>query len=285
MNSIRSREDLEKLNELISLESQVKAVRVQNTMRKQNFHEDMKKVFEPVTKPIKDFSEVMTKTLMLTSKENNKTLENLNDRRFEIMNNRGIMASYFLTTFSKNTNPENASQFELVKDSNAHRANDLLKDNTKPVILYDNLLTFRVTVKKIELKDLSNVITNIIYNVDLASFSDKKLMYDFAKERFFDEKAQGNKNSRDTSLIGLLRSPNIMVFASSVSKKLFSKTRILSSHPNEFCDRRMLLKQEKQAVKISTKIDEKIIALADKLLQYKRICKKLQRFSPKYCLK
>ena len=43
-------EDLEKLIELVSLENQVEAVRFQDKLGKQIFHEDMRKVFEPVTK-------------------------------------------------------------------------------------------------------------------------------------------------------------------------------------------------------------------------------------------
>ena len=41
--SINNREDLEELEELTSLERQVKAVRLQDKLGKQNFHEDMKK--------------------------------------------------------------------------------------------------------------------------------------------------------------------------------------------------------------------------------------------------
>ena len=50
--SINDREDLESLEELVSLESQLKAVRLQDKFGKQNFHKDMKKVFEPVTKSL-----------------------------------------------------------------------------------------------------------------------------------------------------------------------------------------------------------------------------------------
>ena len=46
-------------------------------MGKQNFHEDMKKVFEPVTDIVKDVSNYTTKTMTETSKENNIALENL----------------------------------------------------------------------------------------------------------------------------------------------------------------------------------------------------------------
>ena len=65
-------------------------------------------------------------------------------------------------------------------------------------------------------------------------------MYDFAKEMNFDMKAQGNKSTRDRTLIKLLKSPAII--ASGVSKTIF-----LSSNPDELCNRLKLLLQEKQA--------------------------------------
>ena len=43
--AIKNVDDLENLNELVSLESHVKAVRLQEKLGKQNFHEDMKKIF------------------------------------------------------------------------------------------------------------------------------------------------------------------------------------------------------------------------------------------------
>ena len=92
--SIKDREDLEKLNELVSLKNQVKVVRLQGKLGKQNFHEDMKKVFEPVTKSIKDVSEEVTKTMTENSIKNNQALENLNNKLQEIMNDKGILASY-----------------------------------------------------------------------------------------------------------------------------------------------------------------------------------------------
>ena len=54
--SIKDREDLEKLEELASLQNQVKVVRLQDKLGKQNFQEDMEKVFEPVTNTIEDSS-------------------------------------------------------------------------------------------------------------------------------------------------------------------------------------------------------------------------------------
>ena len=268
MFPIRNVEDLKNLNEAVSLENQVKVVRLQNKLGKQNFHEDMKNVFEPVTKSIKDVSEEVTKTMTENSIKNNQALENLNNKLLEIMNDRGILASYLMSPLSKITNPENTSQFKLVKDNNSNRVNDLLIKNTIPITLYNNLLTFRDTGKEFELKgDLLKMITNNNYNVDHASLADKKLMYDFAKEMHFDLKAVGKKSTRDRTLIKLLKSPAIM--ASGASNTIF-----LSSDPNELCDRLKLLLQEEHAGNNSDLINDEIVAIVDKLLEYKCISKK-----------
>ena len=92
------------------------------------------------------------------------------------MNEGGIISSYLLSPLSKVTNPEKTSQFKLVKDHNSNRVNDLLIHNTIPVILYNNLLTFRDTGKAFELKgDLLKMINNKNHKVDLVSLSDNKL--------------------------------------------------------------------------------------------------------------
>ena len=129
------------------------------------------------------------------------------------------------------------------------------------------MLTLRDVGKEFELKgDLLKVITNKNYNVDLASLQDKKLMYDFAKEMNFYMKAQGNKSTRDRTLIKLLKSPAIM--ASGIS------TVFISSDPDEHCNRLKLLLQEKHAGNNSEIINEEIVAIVHKLLEYKCISKK-----------
>ena len=267
---IKDREDLEKLNELASLQNEVKAVRLQDKLGKQNFHEDMKKVFEPVTKSLETTSQDITKTITETSIKNNQAIENLNNKLLEIMNDRGILATYLMSPLSKITNPENTSQFKLVKDSSSNRVNDLKIHNTIPITLYGNMLTFRDTNKQFELKGvLLEMITNSKYNVDLASLADKKLMYDFAKEIHFDTKAQGNESTRDRTLIKLLKSSGLMVSASGVSKTIF-----LSSDPDELCDRLKLLLQEKQAGNNSDIINDEVVAIIDVLWKYKCITKK-----------
>ena len=81
--AIKNVDDLESLEELASLQNPVKAARLQDDLGKQNFHDNMKKVFETVTKSIKDVSEDVTKTITETSKDNNLALENLNDKLLE----------------------------------------------------------------------------------------------------------------------------------------------------------------------------------------------------------
>ena len=66
----------------------------------------------------------------------------------------------------------------------------------------------------------------------------------------------------------LLKSPGLMVSASGIS------TIFLSENPNELCDRLKLLLQEKHAGNNSNIINEEIIVIIDKLLEYKCIPKK-----------
>ena len=264
---IKNREDLKNLNELVSLQDQVKVVKLQDKLGEQNFHEDIKKVFEPVTKSLENTSENLTKAITETSIKNNQAIENINDNLLEIMNDRGILATYLISPLSRITNPENSSQFKLVKDPSSNRVNDLKIHNSIPITLYGNMLTFRDTNKQFELKgDLLEMITNSKFNVDLASLSDKKLMYDFAKEMHFDQNAVGNKSIRDRKLIKLLKSPGLMVSASGISKTIF-----LSSDPDELCERLKLLLQEKHAGNNSDIINEEIVVIIDKLLEYKCI--------------
>ena len=88
----------------------------------------------------------------------------------------------------------------------------------------------------------------------------------------FDSKAQGNKSTRDRTLKKLLKSPGLMVSAAGVSKTIF-----LSSDPDELCNRLKVLLQEKQAGNNSDIIINEIVAIVDKLLEYKCISKKQQK--------
>ena len=70
--SIKNREDLEKLEEMAAKKHQVEEVRLQEKLGAENFHQNTKKLFEPVTNTIKVSSEILTKTTTETSIKNNK---------------------------------------------------------------------------------------------------------------------------------------------------------------------------------------------------------------------
>ena len=67
------RDEMEKLNDLASLQNHVKTLRLHEILGNQNFHADTKKI-EPVTKTIKTAPEEVTKTTMVSSEENNKAI-------------------------------------------------------------------------------------------------------------------------------------------------------------------------------------------------------------------
>ena len=96
--SLQGQADLEKLNGLVSLQGQAKAVRLQDKLGKQNFHEDMKKIFEPVTKSLESTPQAVTKTITESSINNNKAIENLNEKILELMNDKGMIAPYLASS-------------------------------------------------------------------------------------------------------------------------------------------------------------------------------------------
>ena len=134
------------------------------------------------------------------------------------------------------------------------------------------MLTFRDTSKEFELKgNLLKMITNKNYRVDLASLSDKKLMYNFAKEMNFDVKAQGKKSKWDRTLKKLLKSPGLIISASGISNTIF-----FWPDPYEVCNRLTLLLQEEQARNNFDTITEEIVAIFDKIIRIQMYIKKKQ---------
>ena len=266
--SIKDREDLKNLEELVSLENQVKVVKLQDKLGKQNFHEDMKKVFEPVTKSLESTSQDITKTITENSINNNKAIENLNEKILELMNDNGMIARCLASSLVNLFKPENKSQFRLKNDVNSTKMNDFLMNKGIPVTLVSNLLIFRDSNKSFKLEgDLLVTITNYDFNVDHSNQQDRKLIFEFSKEMNFNIKEKGNKSDRHKSIKRLLESPAIM--ASGVSKTIF-----LSSDANELCDRFELLLQEKHAGDNSDIINDEIVAIVGKLLEYKCFSKK-----------
>ena len=265
---IRNVTDLQNLNEAVSLQNQVKVAKLQDKLIEQNFHEDMTKVFEPLTNTLKKTSENITKTITENSINNNKAIENLKEKILELMNDKGLIAPYLTTSLVEVFKKDNKSPFRLRKDPNSTKLNDFLIHGTIPVTIFSNMIVFRVSNKTFRLEgDLLKVITNYKFNVDHSSPQDKTLIYEFAKEMNYDTKSTGRPSVRHNSMVRLLDQPAIMASG-------FSKTIILSSDPNELCDRLKLLLQERHGGNISNLFDEEIVAIVDKLLEYKCISKR-----------
>ena len=221
-----------------------------------------------MTDEIKDTSENITKTLTEISINNNKAIENLNEKVLELMNDKRLIAPYLASPLIEVFKFDNKSQFRLRKDPDSTKVNDFLIHGKIPVTIFSNMITFRDSNKTFKLEgDLLKVITNHKFNVDHSNQQDRKIIYEFAKEMNYDIKSTGRPSVRHNSMIRLLDQPAIM--ASGISK-----TIILPSDPNELCDRLKLLLQEKHGGNNSNLIDEEIVVIIDKLLEYKCISKK-----------
>ena len=152
MFPIRNVEDLQNLNEAVSLQNQVKVIRLQDKLGKQNFHEDLKEVFEPITKSLENTSENITKTITESSINNNKAISDLNEKTLELMNDKGMIAPYLASSLVNLFKPENKSQFRLGKDPNSTKMIDFLIHGIIPVTLFSNMITFRYNNKSFRLE-------------------------------------------------------------------------------------------------------------------------------------
>ena len=261
---IRIIEDLQNLNKAVSLQNEVKVVRLQNKLGEQNFHEDMTKVFEPLTDTLKKTSENITKSITESSINNNKAIENLNEKVLESMNDKGLIDSSLIEVIKS----DNKGQFRLTKDPNSTKPNDFLINEKMPVTIFSDMLTFRDTKKVFKIEgDLYKVITDYKFNIDHSNKQNRQIIYEFGKEMKYKLKNKGRPSTRHNSMIRLLKQ-------SPVEASGFSKTIFLSSDPNELCDRLKLLLQEKHAGNNSDIINDEIVAIVDKLLEYKCISKR-----------
>ena len=147
MFPIRNVEDLQNLNKAISLQNQVKVVRLQDKLGKLNFHDDMEEVFEPLTKTLKDTSENISKAITDTSIKNNKAIENLNEKVLELLNEKGLIAPYLVYSLAEAFRPGNNSQFRLRQDPNPTKINDFKINRGVPVSIFGNMITFEILTK------------------------------------------------------------------------------------------------------------------------------------------
>ena len=70
-----------------------------------------KQLFEPMTDANKNKFQKITKTITETSSSNNKGMEKLNEKVLEVIQDRGMIASFVASSLINLFKPENKSQF------------------------------------------------------------------------------------------------------------------------------------------------------------------------------
>ena len=201
MFPIRNVEDLQKLNEAVSLQNQVHEVRLHDNLGDQNCHEDSKKIFTPMSDAIKDTSENLTKAITDNSINKNKAVENFNERSLELMDDEGLIARNLALSLVNLSKPENKSQFRLKKDLNSTKMRDFLINDGIPLTLFSNMITFRDSNKTFKLDgDLLETLTNYDFIVSHSKPTDQKLIYEFGKKMNFNIRQKGRKSDRDKSI-------------------------------------------------------------------------------------
>ena len=175
--SNRKREDLSKLNKLVSLQNQVIEVGLQDKIGKQNYHENIGNLYEPLTVTIKITSENITKTITETSIYNNNAIEIIKEKVSELMNDKGMTAPYLASCLVNFIELENKIQFKLIKDQNSIRMIDFLINGGMPVTLYRTMLTFSDSNKFFKLGgDLLETMTIYDFNVSHANPQDQNFL-------------------------------------------------------------------------------------------------------------
>ena len=131
----------------------------------------------------------------------------------------GMIAPYLASSSVNLFKPENKNQFKLIKSHNSIRMNAFLIQESIPITLYSNMLTFRGSKKSFKLDgDLLKMITNYKFNVGHSNLQDRKIFREIAEEVNFDIENIGQKVDRDRSIVELPNTPAIK--ASGISTKL-----------------------------------------------------------------
>ena len=141
-----------------------------------------------------DTSDNLTKTIMENSINNNKAIENFNEKILELMNDKGLIVPFSAFSLVNIFKPENKSQFGLKKELKSTKVNDLLIYDCIPVSLFSNMITFRNSIKSFKLDgDLLETMTNYDFNVSHSNPKNHKLIYEFGKEMKIKTKTQKTK--------------------------------------------------------------------------------------------
>ena len=332
MNSIHTRDDLQKLKKLQETKSLVRKERLKEKLGKQDFHYDLEEVFEPVTtkqvesnekqlqaienqtRAIEHNNNTLREALQNSIKEGTKQYNEITNRNNQLLTSlvtSNQVDSSIVKTVSNLLNDKNKSQFSLepitqsFAIANAQNNPNLFTinpHNPQQVLIKGSTITFENgNSYNLNDPDLQYFITNTqfdkqinnwdsIYNFlndmkyDLNYGDKKSTRYQFIKELYSRYQlqgfAQGQSQSYTREAMQGFTGSGLREATQSYANGEYSRSSthspaqqyiFLPSDPDELVDQLKLLYFEKVGGNDSFLINERIIAIIDKLLEYECI--------------
>ena len=281
MFPIRNRNDLEKIKKLKETKSLIKAERLKEKLGKQDFHYDMEEVFEPVTenqkqhenninqqiqaindqtKAIKDSSKILNTNLQKSIKQGIQEYDEISKKNNELLTNlvnSNQVDSSIVKTISNLLNDKNKSQFSLEPVEGYSNFFTINPVNPQIVQIKGSTMTFQNgNSYNLNDSDLNYFITNTQFD---KQFNNLDIIYSFLQDMKYNIKKGDMKSDRYNFIKDLLQ------------PQIGSGFVFLPSDPNELVDQLQLLYLEKVGGNDNLQLDEQIIAITDKLLEYECI--------------
>ena len=292
MYSIHNRDDLEKFKKLQETKSSLKAERIKEKLGKQDFHYDMEEVFEPVTfkqqelsekqlQALRDSTQTTTQAIRESSNALNKNLQKSikeydeityrNNQLVTDLVNSNQVDSTIIKTVSNLLNDKNKSQFSLEPVEGDPNLFIINPTNPQQVLIKGSTITFENgNTYNLNDPDLSYFITNAQLDTQPQNVN---LIYSFLNDMKYNIN-YGDKKSKRYYFIKDLINQYIYQHIPYQLSQLgsgFNQYVFLPSDPDELVDQLKLIVLEKVGGNDNPMLNEQIIAIADKLLQYQCI--------------
>ena len=302
MYSIHNRDDLEKLKKLQDSKSLIKAERLKEKLGKQDFHYDMEEVFEPVTEnqkksqnqtklesekqlqALRDSTQTTTQAIRESSNALNKNLQKSikeydeityrNNQLVTDLVNSNQVDSTIIKTVSNLLNDKNKSQFSLEPIHGLEPMNPNLftinPHNPQQVLIKGSTMTFENgNTYNLNDPDLQYFMTNTQIDKEIHN---ENLIHSFLNDMKYNLNYGDKKSKRYyfiKDLINQYKYREIPYRDSPWGSGL--NFVFLPSDPDELVDQLKLLYFEKVGGNDNPMLNEQIIAIADKILQYQCI--------------
>ena len=276
--------------------SSLKAERLKQLVGKQDFHYDMEEVFEPVTEnqkksqnqtklesekqlqALRDSTQTTTQAIRESSNALNKNLQKSIEKYDEItyrnnqlvtdLVNSNQVDSTIIKTVSNLLNDKNKSQFSLepiMGNPNFFIINPI---NPQQVLIKGSTITFENgNTYNLNDPDLQYFMTNTQIDKEIHN---ENLIHSFLNDMKYNLNYGDKKSKRYYFIKDLINQYTYRDQQSQLGSG-FNQYVFLPSDPDELVDQLKLLYFEKVGGNDNPMLSEQIIAIADKLLQYKCI--------------